>query len=175
VDTTTPGSQFTSPAPSSLEVGGFQVSGSSSDAGSGLSAAQISTDGTKWNALTLAAGNWSYSVDPSSLPNGNNTVYVRAIDQAGNVETPVQLPLTLDGHSPKIAFLCPCCLRARARCRLLRLVWSKECVGGCRRSSQSLAESADQYHLIQPSPIQFALYIECRLEPGVWYSSCHTR
>jgi Bacterial Ig-like domain len=103
VDTTAPVSQFTSPAPSSLEVGGFQVSGSSSDAGSGLSAAQISTDGTNWNALTLASGNWSYSVDPSSLPNGNNTVYVRAIDQAGNVETPVQLPLTLDGHSPKIA------------------------------------------------------------------------
>ena len=105
VDTIAPVSQFTSPAPSSLELGGFQVSGSSSDAGSGLSAAQISTDGTNWNALTLAAsGNWSYSVDPSSLPNGNNTVYVRAIDQAGNVETPVQLPLTLDGHSPKIAF-----------------------------------------------------------------------
>ena len=104
VDTTAPVSQFTSPAPSSLELSGFQVSGSSSDAGSGLSAAQISMDGTNWNALTLASGNWSYSVDPSSLPNGNNTVYVRAMDQAGNVETPVQLPLTIDGHSPKIAF-----------------------------------------------------------------------
>ncbi|MGA7608166.1 MAG: Ig-like domain-containing protein, partial [Anaerolineales bacterium] len=104
VDTTAPVSQFTSPTPASLELAGFQVSGWSSDAGSGLSAAQLSTDGTNWNALTLAAGKWSYGVDPSSVPNGNNTVYVRAIDQAGNVETPVQLPLTLDGHSPKIVF-----------------------------------------------------------------------
>ena len=104
VDTIAPVSQFTSPAPSSLELAGFQVSGSSSDAGSGLSAAQISMDGTNWSALTLAAGKWSYSVNPSSVPNnGKNTVYVRAIDQAGNVETPVQLPLMLDGHSPQIA------------------------------------------------------------------------
>ncbi|MGA7606123.1 MAG: Ig-like domain-containing protein, partial [Anaerolineales bacterium] len=104
VDTTAPVSQFTSPAPSSLELGGFQVSGSSSDVGSGLSAAQISTDGTNWSALTLAAGKWSYSVNPSSVPNnGKSTVYVRAIDQAGNVEMPVQLPLMLDGHSPQIA------------------------------------------------------------------------
>ena len=103
VDTIAPVSQFTSPAPSSLELGEFQVFGSSSDAGSGVSAAQISMDGTNWNALTLAAGKWSYSVDPSLLPNGSNTIYVRAIDQAGNVETPVQLPLMLDGHPPQIA------------------------------------------------------------------------
>jgi len=49
-------------------------------------------DGTNWSALTLTAGKWSYSVDPSSLPNGNNTVYVRAIDQAGNVETLYNYP-----------------------------------------------------------------------------------
>ena len=103
VDTTAPTSKITVPAANSVQIGSFQVKGSSSDATSGLSAVQISWDGTNWTDLSPASGSWFDSLDPSAMPNGSATLYVRAVDQAGNVETPTQLPLTLDNHSPSIS------------------------------------------------------------------------
>lgn len=103
IDATSPISQFSSPAASSVQTGTVQITGISTDATSGLSAAQISFDNINWTPLTLTSGTWSYNWDTSSLPNAPITIYARATDTAGNIETPIQLPLMLDNHPPKMS------------------------------------------------------------------------
>ena len=101
LDQAAPGSSFLAPA--SVQSATLSISGSSSDATSGLASAQISFDnGSSWNPLTLNAGAWSDSWDSSAQPNGNHAISVRATDQAGNVEKGAQLSLTLDNHPPLI-------------------------------------------------------------------------
>jgi hypothetical protein len=92
VDTVKPASQFTSPANSSTDTlvrGMYSLSGSSSDATSGISTAEISLDGKNWLPLVVSSDTWSYDWDTLSWSDGVYPVMVRAIDVAGNQELAV--------------------------------------------------------------------------------------
>ncbi|HEU4451377.1 MAG TPA: Ig-like domain-containing protein, partial [Gaiellaceae bacterium] len=54
-----------------------------------------------WVTATLAAGDWSYALDASSLaPDGGYTVRVRATDAAGNAESPSSRAFVVDTTAP---------------------------------------------------------------------------
>jgi len=105
VDTVPPSSAFGSPPEgSSVWVSGvLNMSGSSSDASSGVANAEISLNGgSSWQAL--AGGSWSYSWDTSGVPDGSYSVLVRARDVAGHLESTAGITVHVD-HTPPLAGL----------------------------------------------------------------------
>lgn len=89
VDTVKPVSRFTSPANGSTDTlvrGAYSLSGSSSDATSGISMAEISLDGKNWRPLVISSDTWNYDWDTLSWSDGVYPVMVRATDVAGNQE-----------------------------------------------------------------------------------------
>ncbi len=89
VDTVKPTSKFTSPANGSADTlvrETYSLSGSSSDATSGVSTAEISLDGKNWLPLVISSDAWSYDWDTLSWSDGVYPIMVRAIDVAGNQE-----------------------------------------------------------------------------------------
>ena len=90
VDTGKPTSSFISPVNGSqnnLASGVFSMSGSSSDALSGIKAVELSYDGGKtWIPLVLSSNQWSYDFDTTVIPNGTYNVVVRTFDLAGNTD-----------------------------------------------------------------------------------------
>ena len=89
VDTVKPISKFISPANGSADTsvrGMYSLSGSSSDATSGVSTAEISLDGKNWLPLVISSDTWSYDWDTLSWSDGIYPVTVRATDVAGNQE-----------------------------------------------------------------------------------------
>lgn len=90
------------PSASSVVKGTTNITGQSTDAGSGVADTQISFDGSSWTSLSSLAGDWSFPWDTSSLPNGPFTIYAMGIDQAGNVGSPNQVSVILDNHPPHL-------------------------------------------------------------------------
>jgi hypothetical protein len=89
VDTVKPASKFISPANGSADTlvrGTYSLSGSSSDATSGVSTAEISLDGKNWLPLVISSDAWSYDWDTLSWSDGVYPIMVRATDVAGNQE-----------------------------------------------------------------------------------------
>jgi len=90
VDTVRPTSKFISPTESSTNTlvrGNYSLSGSSSDATSGVSAAEISLDGKSWLPLIVSSSNkWTYDWNTSSWSDGVYPIVVRTTDVAGNTE-----------------------------------------------------------------------------------------
>jgi hypothetical protein len=108
VDATLPVSAFISPAEgSTVNVSGNQLvhlTGSTSDATSGVAGAQISLDdGATWQSLPLGAGDaWSY--DWNSLRNnGTYTFQVRGTDNAGNLEHPAKVTIVVGNQPPRVS------------------------------------------------------------------------
>jgi hypothetical protein len=126
VDTTAPGSTTAFPAAAGdYNAAGWNAGctasglcGTHSDgAGSGVQDVEVSIrQGTGnywngsafasasevWNAATLAAGDWSYAFPASSFPaNGDYTVRVRAVDDAGNTETAASRTFSVDTTAPQ--------------------------------------------------------------------------
>ncbi|HKI53071.1 MAG TPA: Ig-like domain-containing protein, partial [Anaerolineales bacterium] len=92
VDTAIPFSKFLLPVNGSSDTvatGLFSLSGLSSDAVSGIGAADISLDdGATWLPLSVSSdGSWGYDWNTQGLPNGPYTIWVRATDIAGNQES----------------------------------------------------------------------------------------
>lgn len=107
VDTVPPASAFGSPPEgSSVWVSGvLNMSGSSSDASSGVASAEISLDGGgSWQGLPLTGGSWGYSWDTSGVPDGSYPVWVRARDVAGHLESTARITVYVD-HTPPSANL----------------------------------------------------------------------
>jgi hypothetical protein len=105
VDAIPPVSAFISPARgSTTQISGngvVHLSGSSSDATSGVAEAQISLDGgTTWQPLPLGSGG-AWSEDWNSLrENGTYTIEVRASDNAGNQEQHAKVTLVVGNQVP---------------------------------------------------------------------------
>ena len=108
VDATPPVSAFLSPAEgSTTNISGNQrmhLTGSSSDATSGVAGAQISLDdGATWQSLPLSAGDaWSY--DWNCLrSNGTYVFLVRASDYAGNQEHTAKVTIVVGNQAPSVS------------------------------------------------------------------------
>jgi hypothetical protein len=90
IDTGKPSSAFVSPVNGSgnnLARGVFSMSGSSWDAVSGVSTAELSFDGgLSWMPLALQDGKWAYDLHTDSLADGVYRAAVRTTDRAGNVD-----------------------------------------------------------------------------------------
>lgn len=104
-DTAGPVSRFSNPSEGSTVTteGVIKMSGTSTDANSGLHSAQISLNGGKnWDSLSLSGGNWSYSWDTRKAGNGTYTVFVRAKDNAGNMGPNAKITITVDIKPPSV-------------------------------------------------------------------------
>jgi hypothetical protein len=89
VDTGMPTSTFTSPANGSNETlarSTLPLSGTASDALSGIASVELSWDsGKTWVVTTVTTdGKWTYDFDTTKVPDGIYAIIVRTIDVAGN-------------------------------------------------------------------------------------------
>ncbi len=93
VDTAAPTAAIGSPADGDWKKGAFSISGTASDATSGLSKVQVAVmlsgqpGSGDWKDASGTA-TWSYTYDSSSFTD-DRTIYVRAVDNAGNVTSPL--------------------------------------------------------------------------------------
>ena len=105
IDSVEPVSMFASPPEGSTITTNsvLQMSGSSTDATSGLSSAQISLNGGEtWIGLPLTGGVWNYAWDTRTVTNGTHYVLVRAADNAGNVGTAARITVIVDNEGPHV-------------------------------------------------------------------------
>ena len=101
VDLTDPVLSINSPTVGYLNnTGSVLVKWTVSDAGSGLANFEISTDGTVWSPVTGTSDLLSV------LPEGANTVYIRATDIAGNANT-ASVAFTVDTVAPSTSIISP--------------------------------------------------------------------
>ena len=93
----------------SFTAGKLTVSGKWSDlGGSGTKTLEWSLDGTSFvttdveKTEAVAESQWSFKVPQSSLPEAENTIYVRAVDAVGNTSEVKQITNPYDYHAPTI-------------------------------------------------------------------------
>ena len=102
VDSLAPVSSF---APVDGPLSGLvSLPGTSVDATSGVAQVEYSLDdGTTWQSAPISGGNWAIPYDTTLRPDGDYEILVRAIDQAGNSESPVSLSVTVSNAPPKVS------------------------------------------------------------------------
>jgi hypothetical protein len=87
VDTVPPVSEITSHSNGDMVQGEVLLGGNVNDLISGVERVEVSLDdGTTWQRGTVGSGNaWTFPWNAAEIPNGEYTLQVRAVDQAGNV------------------------------------------------------------------------------------------
>lgn len=105
VDTVPPVSQFTSHSNGELVQGSVSLSGKLEDATSGTAGGELSlNDGTTWQAVSMGAGEtWSFTWHTNEVPNGQYTLLMRGMDQAGNLGDAASLTLVVDNRPPSVS------------------------------------------------------------------------
>jgi len=102
VDTVAPSSAVTSPSGGAVIVLPVcTVTGTSNDAGSGVSLVEVSTDGGATWSIASGTADWTYQWTPGA--DGSYNITSRATDNAGNVENPgpgVTVTVSLDSTPP---------------------------------------------------------------------------
>ena len=95
VDTTKPIVTITSPRSGSYNNTGIVIVKWTASDANGIAKVEISTDGTTWNAVTGTSDTFT------GLSDGSDIVYVRATDNAGNVNT-TSMAFTVDKTAPTV-------------------------------------------------------------------------
>lgn len=105
VDTVPPVSQFRSHSNGELVQGSVSLFGKLEDATSGAASGELSlNDGTTWQAVSMGAGEtWSFTWHTNEVSNGQYTLLMRGMDQAGNLGDAASLPLVVDNGPPAVS------------------------------------------------------------------------
>lgn|GEM_PF-3687142 len=100
IDSVPPVSDLTSHNTGDMLTGQVTLSGTASDATSGLDTVEVSLDGgATWLAAT-GTDTWTLVWDTTASPDGVYDVQVRAVDVAGNIETPSNITVQVDNTPP---------------------------------------------------------------------------
>lgn len=102
VDTTPPAYAFAAGLSGSVLADTVHLTGTVSDQTSAVQSVEFSSDGTTWQSVSFADGNWSFDWDSSAFDNGDRILYLRAKDVAGNLGAPVQASVILDNLPPYV-------------------------------------------------------------------------
>ena len=99
LDTVAPSGSITSPSDVAIESSGsFTVSGSASDATSGVQKVDVSVDDGSYNAVISGTTSWSYSAN--GLTDGIHTFKIKVTDNAGWTYESPQISVTVDTVTP---------------------------------------------------------------------------
>lgn len=86
IDSVAPVGTFSQPAVDTFISGTVDLSGTTSDATSGVATVEFSYDGSDWQPVT-GTTSWTYSWDTTTVPDGDYNLKLRVTDVAGNVHT----------------------------------------------------------------------------------------
>jgi hypothetical protein len=105
VDTVPPTAQITSHSNGEVVQGSVLLGGTLEDEMAGPAGGEISTDdGMTWQTVSMGAGNtWSHVWASNEAPNGEYTIQMRGMDQAGNVGEVVSITLLVDNGPPSVS------------------------------------------------------------------------
>jgi hypothetical protein len=106
VDRAKPAVAITAPLSAAWVPGSsFTITGTASDATSGVAKVEVSIDGGVWTSVT-GTTSWSYSWNP--LPaDGTHKLQAKATDKAGNFQTTAVISVKVDGHAPTSTITAP--------------------------------------------------------------------
>jgi hypothetical protein len=105
IDTVPPVTTIEEPAEGTLARGGVTLTGQVNDDTSGPAGGEFSFDeGLTWQPVSVAgSGAWSLQWDTQGLSNGDYTLLVRGMDEAGNVGSPGRLGVLVDNLPPSVS------------------------------------------------------------------------
>ena len=104
IDTVSPVTTIEEPVEGTLVRGTATLSGQLEDGTSGPADGEFSFDnGLTWKPVSVAGnGAWSFQWDTQGLSNGNYTLLVRGMDEAGNVGSPGQVGVVVNNLPPLV-------------------------------------------------------------------------
>ena len=105
IDTVLPVTTIEEPLEGTLVRGAVTLSGQVDDVTSGPAGGEFSfDDGLTWEPVSVAGiGSWSFQWDTQGLSNGDYTLLVRWMDEAGNVGSPRQVEVLVDNQPPSVS------------------------------------------------------------------------
>ena len=109
IDSIPPATTLTSHASGDPVRGTINLGGAVSDATSGVASVEISVTGGAFTPVTVTSGNWTHSIDTTTLGDGTVSVVVRGTDIAGNQQATsgpgsTSLSLLVDNTAPTINY-----------------------------------------------------------------------
>jgi hypothetical protein len=105
IDTVSPVTTIEEPVEGTLVRGTATLSGQLEDETSGPAGGEFSfDDGLTWEPVPVAGnGTWSFQWDTQGLSNGDYTLLVRGMDEAGNVGSPGQVGVVVNNLPPSVS------------------------------------------------------------------------
>jgi hypothetical protein len=102
LDLTPPAYTFDPALNGTVVAGTYSLSGSVSDQTSTVQSVEFSSDGMTWLPASLSGSAWSFGWDSTAFDNGDHTLFLRAIDTAGNLGEPIRVSVILDNIPPYV-------------------------------------------------------------------------
>jgi hypothetical protein len=104
IDTVPPILQFTSHSNGEIVQGDVLLTGRMKDATSGAAGGVLSINGSTWQAFSMGTGDtWSFIWHTNEVANGQYTLQMRGMDQAGNAGDVISLTLVVDNGPPSVS------------------------------------------------------------------------